>query len=122
MKYIYVLDKNKNPLMPTSNNARVRRWLKNKEAKIECHKPFTIQLLKDTNNNKNDLILGIDPGRTNIGLCVVDKNNNEYFSSNVITRNKTIPKLMEDRLGARKSRHVIEELNVKEDLKNLIPK
>ena len=106
----YVLDKNKNPLMPCFRSAKVRHLLKNKEAKIVEHKPFTIQLLKETTCEKQDLILGIDPGRTNIGLCVVTKDGKEIFSSNVTTRNKEIKKLMDDRRGTRRRKRMYKRM------------
>ena len=103
MKFVYVLDKNKHPLMPTTNT-RARRMLKSKQAKIICYKPFTIQLLRNSKHNAQDLILGIDPGRTNIGLCVINKKGQEIFSSNVQTRNKEIKDLMDERRIARRRR------------------
>jgi hypothetical protein len=104
VNYIYVLDKNGKPLMPCHSYGRVKRWLKRKEAKIVEYKPFTIQFLRDTSDTKTQkCILGIDPGRTNIGLCVVDEKSNELFSSNVTTRNKKIKTLMDDR---RVNRHM----------------
>lgn len=51
MEYVYVLDKNGSPLMPTSRCGKVRKLLKNGEAKVVKREPFTIQLLKETTNN-----------------------------------------------------------------------
>ena len=41
--------------------------------------------------------LGIDPGRTNIGLAAVREDGTCLFRAKVETRNKEIPKLMEER-------------------------
>ena len=42
-------------------------------------------------------LLGIDPGRTNIGLCVIDSSGRVLFASDVVTRNKMIRKLLLER-------------------------
>ena len=44
-KIIYVLAPDGQPLMPTKRAKKVRTLLKNKQAKIACYKPFTVQLL-----------------------------------------------------------------------------
>ena len=44
---VYVLDKNKNPLMPTTRFGHVRILLKQNKARVVSNKPFTIQLLYD---------------------------------------------------------------------------
>ena len=44
---VYVLDKDGNPLMPTRRLGRVRHWLKDGEAIVVSHQPFTIQNTKE---------------------------------------------------------------------------
>ena len=39
--YIYVIDINGNPLMPTSRHSKVRKLLKEKKAKIVDYLPFS---------------------------------------------------------------------------------
>ena len=98
---VYVLSKDGKPLMPTTRGGRVRYLLKNKLARVVERKPFTIQLLYETDNITQPLIMGIDPGRTNIGVSVITENGNCVFSAEVETRNKDIPKLMESRKAHR---------------------
>lgn len=73
--FVYVIDKAERPLMPTSRCGHVRILLKQKKAKVVNRNPFTIQLLYDTPSITQNLTLGIDPGRTNIGLCIVTDDN-----------------------------------------------
>lgn len=50
MYVVYVLSKTGKTLMPTKRFRKVRLLLKNKLAKVVQRKPFTIQLLYDTNS------------------------------------------------------------------------
>lgn len=99
---VYVLDRNGNPLMPTERYARVRRLLKSKQAIVTRTKPFTIRLLYDAQKTQ-PVTLGIDPGRTNIGICAVNNQGKILFAANVTTRNKDIPRLMKKRAAFRKN-------------------
>lgn len=101
MAEVYVQNKSGNPLMPTTRCGHVRILLKQKKANVVCRKPFTIRLLYDTPDITQPLYLGIDPGRMNIGLCVVDENGEARFAAQVVTRNNEIPKLMEKRKECR---------------------
>ena len=71
MEYVYVLDKNGSPLMPTSRCGKVRKLLKNREAKVVRKEPFTIQLLKETTNNTQPISLGVDTGASHIGVSAI---------------------------------------------------
>lgn len=63
MAYTYVLDMNKNPLMPCHNGGFIRTLLKKKKAKVVRNKPFTVQLLFEVRNKyKQDMTLGVDAG------------------------------------------------------------
>lgn len=73
---VYVLNKDGQPLMPTNRYAKVRILLKNKLAKVVQAKPFTIQLLYDTNDFTQPLTLGVDSGYLNIGFSVVSEKKN----------------------------------------------
>lgn len=97
MAAVYVLSKAGKPLMPTTRCGHVRHLLKQKKAKAVATKPFTIQLLYDCPEGVQPLVLGIDPGRTNIGVAVVKEDGEPVFSAEVRTRNKEIPKLMTSR-------------------------
>ena len=68
---IYVISKNNETLMPTERYGKVRKWLKNGEAKIITHSPFTVQLLFETTNEVQPITLGIDSGYTYIGFSAI---------------------------------------------------
>ena len=101
MTVVYVLNKEGKPLMPTTRYCHVRILLKQKKARVVGMNPFTIKLNYDTPDVTQDLILGIDPGRTNIGVTVVKEDGTSLFSAELATRNKEIPKLMANRKSYR---------------------
>lgn len=68
---VYVLSKDGKPLMPTKRYAKIRILRKKGLLKIIDRKPFTVQLLYDTNNITQDIILGIDSGYLNIGFSAI---------------------------------------------------
>lgn len=103
MAAVYVLSKAGKPLMPTTRCGHVRHLLKQKKAKVVATKPFTIQLLYGCPEWVQPLVLGIDPGRTNIGVAVVKEDSGSVFSAEVRTRNKDIPKLMTSRKAFRQA-------------------
>lgn len=104
MSTVYVLNKDGKPLMPTTRGGHVRHLLKEQKARVVRTKPFTIQLLYETDDAVQPLYLGIDPGRTNIGVAVVKANGTAVFTAHLETRNKEVPKLMQDRKKARRAR------------------
>lgn len=104
MSTVYVLNKDGKPLMPTTRCGHVRHLLKEQKARVVTSKPFTIQLLYETDDVVQPLYLGIDPGRTNIGVAVVRTDGTEVFTAHLETRNKEIPKLMQERKKARRAR------------------
>lgn len=97
MNYVYVLNKDGDPLMPTKRFRKVRHLLQDKRAKIVSYDPFTIQLNYEIENVVQDLYIGIDPGRTNIGISVVTNSGTCVYACELETRNKEIPKLMQER-------------------------
>lgn len=98
----YVQAEDGSPLMPVKRYGRVRRLLRTGKARIVDRYPLTIRLTHKIKDPVTEpLILGIDPGRKNIGLCVIDKDARVYYASDAETRNKTIVKLMENRKKAR---------------------
>ena len=70
MRYVFVLDKNKEPLMPTKPS-RARRLLKAKKAKIYRLQPFTIILTKRAGGELQEVELKIDPGSKGTGIALV---------------------------------------------------
>ena len=82
MDTIYVLNRDGRPLMPMHSWGRVQRFLKSGRASVVSSLPFTIRLKKQIEDPELDrCILGIDPGRTNIGLCVTDGKGKPYARS-----------------------------------------
>ncbi|MCP4745061.1 MAG: hypothetical protein GY874_02815 [Desulfobacteraceae bacterium] len=53
-----------------ANCRKARLLLKQDKAVIVCHSPFTIQLKYSTGQTKQELILGIDAGYSNIGYSI----------------------------------------------------
>lgn len=117
---VYVLDRRGNPLMPTRRYGWVRRALKSGKAKAVCTLPFTIKLMYDPDTTKTqDITLGIDPGRTNIGMATADGTGRCLYSSQCETRNKEVPKLMEKRRQNRQASRRGERLTRKRLAKRL---
>src|ERR1700690_2176295 len=63
MVYVPVVDRNQNPLMPTTPS-RARRWIKSKEATPFWKKGvFCIRLNRDPSSEiRQAVVVGIDPG------------------------------------------------------------
>lgn len=92
--YIYVVDSNGTPLMPTSRLGMVRRWLKTGQAKWFGNSRNTIQFVRPVTTNTQDLTLGVDAG-FHLGLSVVG-NNREYYVS------ESLRKSEKDRITSRR--------------------
>ena len=105
---VYVQNKDGKPLMPTTRYCYVRLLLKEKKARVVSTTPFTIQLNYDTPDVTQDLILGVDPGRTNIGVAVVKEDGSCIFSAHLETRNKDVPLLMQKRAAFRRSHRTLD--------------
>ena len=99
---VYVLNKNGIPLMPTKRHGKVRRMLKNGQAKVVKKCPFTIQLLYDTTNYTQQINLGIDAGSKHIGVCVATEKE-ELYSADIELR-KDIAELLSTRRENRRTR------------------
>ena len=81
---VYVLNKNKNPLMPCQAvNARI--LLKQGKAKVVRREPFTIQLLYGSSGYKQPVTLGVDAGSKHIGLSATTESK-ELYSADVELR------------------------------------
>ena len=69
---VYVKSIDGKALMPTSN-AKARKLLKQKKAKVVSLRPFTIKLTYKTKTEYTQkLDLGVDSGYSNIGFGVID--------------------------------------------------
>lgn len=79
--FVYVLDINGHPLMPTKRFGKVRRMLRDGQAKVVNREPFTIKLLYESETNiVQDCTLGVDTGSKYIGTAVVSKERVLYAS------------------------------------------
>lgn len=111
---VYVRNKNGRPLMPTKRCGHVRLLLKQGKARVITTRPFTIQLAYETGNVTQPLYVGIDPGRTNIGVAVVKENGEAVMLVQATTRNKDIPKLMKERKAHRRKHRDMGRRDVKQ--------
>ena len=100
---IYVLGIDGKPQMPTTRRRHIEKLLNTGKARIAEHVPFTIQLLYENNPVLQPVLLAEDPGRTNIGIAVLQllETARVIYTADVETRNKEIPKLMKDRKANR---------------------
>ena len=88
--FVYVLNKNGEPLMPTKRFGKVRRILKNKQAKVIKRSPFTVQLLYQIDNQiVQDISLGVDAGSKHIGISATTEND-ELYAEDVELRNDIV--------------------------------
>lgn len=101
---VFVISQSGKPLMPTKRFGKVRRLLKSGMARVVSRKPFTIQLQYKTEEYKQDLILGIDPGAEHIA-CVVRRVNGEIvYAGELQSRSREVTELMSERRMYRRSR------------------
>ena len=96
--------------MPTARYGHVRKLLKVKLAVPICNNPFTIKLKYDTPDIVQDLWLGIDAGRENIGVGVSKENGECVFLSELKTNNRSIKKNMDVRRQHRRARRMCRRL------------
>ena len=106
MQKIFVLNKNKQPLMPCSL-ARARQLLSKKKAAIFKLYPFTI-ILKDREYGEvQNIEVKIDPGSKTSGIALVGHFQTEkkvIWSANLEHRGAAIKSLLESRRAIRKGR------------------
>ena len=101
--FVYVLDKNGQPLMPTSRFGKVRRMLRDKKAKVVRSCPFTIRLLYEPKTKiVQNVVLGVDTGSKHVGVACIG-NNKVLYQSQVELRDD-IKKKMDSRRMHRRNR------------------
>ena len=101
--FVYVLDKNGQPLMPTKRFGKVRRMLRDKKAKVVKRCPFTIRLLYEPETKiVQEVILGVDTGSKHVGVACVG-NSKVLYQSQVELRDD-IKKKMDSRKMCRCNR------------------
>ena len=86
---VYVISNDGKPLMPTNRYGKIRRLLKNKQAKVLKRCPFTVQLLYETKNVTQPISLGVDSGSKYIGLSATTKDK-VLFESVIEVRNDIV--------------------------------
>ena len=89
---VYVLNKNGEPLMPTTRDGRVRRLLRKGLAVVVDYRPFTIQLAYDTPNGVQGVSLGVDAGTKHVGLSATAKKK-VLFEAELLLRSGIVEKL-----------------------------
>ena len=104
IRYVYVISKTGKRLMPTKRFGKVRRLLKRGLAKVIQRKPFTIQLLYDTPEYTQPLILGIDPGVKGIGCSVRRENGVVVYAGELECRSVEVAQNMTKRRMYRRAR------------------
>ena len=110
VNYIYVVDSNGTPLMPTSRLGMVRRWLKTGQARWFGNSRKVIQFVRPVTTNIQKLTLGVDAG-FHLGLSVIG-NQREYYASESlrksekdrITSRRELRRTRRNRLRYRKAR------------------
>nr|MCU0480642.1 RRXRR domain-containing protein [Anaerolineae bacterium] len=70
MQRVFVLDKNKKPLMPC-NPARARQLLKSGKAAVYRRYPFTIILKDREGGDTQPIQVKLDPGSKTTGVAIV---------------------------------------------------
>lgn len=99
---VYVLSLNGQPLMPTKRHGLVRRLLKSDRAKVIQRCPFTIQLLYETGEETQPVVLGVDAGSKHVGISACTEKE-ELYAAEMRPRNDVVNNLS-DRRQYRRSR------------------
>lgn len=100
---VYVLNYNGEPLMPTERHGKVKRLLKSGQAKVVRRTPFTIQLLYESGQEVQEIILGVDAGSKIIGLSASTESK-ELYASETQLRNDIVGFLSERKMYRRARR------------------
>ena len=101
--FVYVLDMNGQPLMPTQRFGKVRRLLRDKKAKVVRSCLFTIRLLYEPETKiVQDIILGVDTGSKHVGVACIG-NDKVLYQAQVELRDD-IKKKMDSRRMYRRHR------------------
>ena len=98
---VYVVSKTGNPLMPCTE-AKARKLLNDKKAKVIKHTPFIIKLLWDCEEKTQEVVAGMDTGSKFIG-CAVKGNGKIVYQSEIQMR-FDVSRKMKQRLMYRRTR------------------
>jgi 5-methylcytosine-specific restriction endonuclease McrA len=99
--FVYVLNKDKKPLMPT-NPTVARLLLKDGKAKVVSKMPFTIKLVNDSTEYVQEVVAGMDTGSKIIGSSAIANGKVVYQAEIQIRQNVSCK--MQQRSMFRKSR------------------
>ena len=99
---VYVISNDGKPLMPTKRYGKIRRLLKNGQAKVLKRCPFIVQLLYETKNITQPISLGVDSGSKYIGLSATT--NDKVLFESVVEVKNDIVNLLSTRRELRSSR------------------
>lgn len=86
-KYIYILNANGEPLMPTARLGKVRHWLQSGEAHWFGNSRTTIQFSRPVGHITQPCIEGVDTG-DHLGISVINQTTNTELYSSVSYRNR----------------------------------
>lgn len=98
---VFVISKSGKQLMPT-RSAKARKMLKEKKAKVIGYKPFTIQLLFETEEETQEIAIGVDSGAKYIGVAI--ETNNKIISKGQIELRTDVKDNLSQRRIYRRSR------------------
>ena len=101
MRYVYVLNKHGEPLMPCSPG-KARILLKQQKACVVKRTPFTIKLLHRSAGYKQPVTLGVDAGSKHVGLSASTETH-ELYCEEFTPRNDVV-NLLSTRRELRRSR------------------
>jgi len=99
---VYMLNQNKQPLMPTEDYRKVRLLLNQGKAKVVKRTPFTVMLLHSVKEYKQDITLGVDAGSKTVGLSATTAQKELYASETALRTD--IVELLATRRQYRRSR------------------
>lgn len=104
--FVYVINKNGQPLMPCKPQ-KARKLLKANKAEVVKYEPFTIRLKYGSSGYKQPVTLGVDTGSVHIGASASTEKQ-ELYSSETVMRSgngkASIVNLLAKRLELRRSR------------------
>lgn len=105
---VYVLNKERKPLMPTTS-VIARLLLKDGKAKVVKRMPFTIKMLIETTNYKQEIIAGMDTGSKVIGNACIS-NGKVLYKAETYIRQDVSSKMQQRKMyrvnrRARKTRY-----------------
>jgi len=106
LQYVFVLDKNEQPLMPC-HPARARQMLKAGRAVVYRHRPFTIRLLDRDGGDTQPTAIKLDPGYSTTGIAIVvtgQTANRVVWAAELTHRGNVVKARLLDRRQVRRGR------------------